>query len=169
MSRGPGKIEQAIETTFTRFPDQTFSTTELGPIAYPGINRIEKKHRVSIIRAADKVAKRIAWVGFRTEAPAGEMVYYNLLNVRSYGLGRLRTNFLNYGYTLHELEERLDNPDVRNSEWSHKQPGGVWAMHVDLRKADLAGNLAEGERLREELRHILESRMRAAGEAFARA
>src|SRR5271163_1960986 len=94
MSRGPGKIEQAIETTFTRFPDQTFSTTELGPIAYPGVNRLEKKHRVSIIRAADKVAKRIAWSARRTEAPAGEMVYYNLLHARSYRLGKLRTDFL---------------------------------------------------------------------------
>jgi hypothetical protein len=161
MSRGPGRVEQAIEATFKRFPDQTFSTTELGPIVYPGVNRLEKKHRVSIIRAAGKVARRIAWMYRRTAATAGEMVYYNLLNARSYRLGKLRTDFAeNFRPTpLHELEERLDNPHARNSEWSKIQPGGVWAMHVEIHKADLKGNLTEGERLRQELRRDVEGRM----------
>jgi hypothetical protein len=159
MGRGPGRIEQAIEATFTRFPDQTFSTAELGLIVYPGINRIEKKHRVSIVRAADKVAKRIAWSARRARAPAGAggVVYYNLLNARSYRLGMLRAGIFSRSEPLRELEERLDNPDVRNAEWSDIQPGGVWAMHVEIHK-DLARNLAEGERLREELRRASKTR-----------
>jgi hypothetical protein len=120
MSRGPGRIEQAIEAAFARFPDQTFSTAELAPIAYPGLNRLEKKHQVSITRAADKVAKRIAWSTRRVRgAPAGlgGVVYYNLLNVRSYRLAMLRSKLtaimFRWGLDpLRELEERLDNPDV---------------------------------------------------------
>ena len=155
MSRGPGRVEQAIEATFTRFPDQTFSTAELAPIVYPGLNRVEKKHRVSIIRAADKVARRIAWGIYRTEARGGEFVCCNLLNLRSYALGMLRTMFpWNCNRTIRQLEELLDNPDIHMSRWADVQPGGVWAMHVERRKADLAGNTAEGERLREELARI---------------
>jgi hypothetical protein len=160
MSRGPGRIEQAIEATFTRFPDQTFSTAELGLIVYPGIDRLEKKHRVSIVRAADKVAKRIAWSARRARAPAGAggVVYYNLMNARSYRLGMLRAGIFSRSEPLRELEERLDNPDARNSEWSDIQPGGVWALHVEIHK-DLARNLAEGERLRrEELRRAPKTR-----------
>ena len=127
-------------------------TAELAPIVYPGINRPEKKHRVSIIRAACKVARRISWGIYRTGARGGEFVCCNLLNLRSYAMGMLRTTFyLNCSRTLRQLEELLDNPDIHMSQWADVQPGGVWAMHVELRKADLAGNTAEGERLREEL------------------
>jgi hypothetical protein len=61
MSRGPGRIERAIEETFTANPSETFTVDELVATAYPGTDEIEKKHRVAVIRAADKVAARLWW------------------------------------------------------------------------------------------------------------
>jgi hypothetical protein len=82
------------------------------------------------------------------------------LNVPSYRLGRLRTDFTNNRYILHELEERLDNLGYPQSEWAQIQPSGTRAIHVEIHKADLEGNLAEGERLPEELRYGVEDQMR---------
>jgi hypothetical protein len=62
-----GGIEQAIETLFSNAPSQTFSTEELVTAVFPGVNRIEKKHRVAVLRAADKVAKRRDWAKWQCE------------------------------------------------------------------------------------------------------
>src|ERR1700677_2578337 len=159
MSRGPGRIERAIEATFTRFPAKTFSTAELATIVYPGVNRLDKKHRVSILRAAGKVAKRIGWGYRNTWAHGGEVVYYNLLNLRSYAMGQLRIT--HSSWTIPRLEELLDNPEARRSasgviwhpsRWADVQPGGEWAVQVEMHKAERAGNIEEAERLRDELR-----------------
>lgn len=108
MSRGPGRVEQAVEATFARFPDQTFSTAELAPIVYPGVNQLEKKHRVSIVRAADKVAKRIGWSSRRVRAGAdGVVLYYNLMNARSYRLGMLRAGIFSRSEPLRETPQTL--------------------------------------------------------------
>jgi hypothetical protein len=58
MSRGPGKIERVVEQTL-RDTDRSFLLDELAMIAYPGINRPEKKHSVAVLRAINKVADRI--------------------------------------------------------------------------------------------------------------
>jgi len=69
--------------------------------AYRGVNRIEKKHRVAVLRAADTVAKRLHWEKWKCERTfqggyyeanvAGRgAVYVNMLDARSYGLGMLR-------------------------------------------------------------------------------
>ena len=61
MTIGPGRIERAIAATFFAQPSMTFTVEELVVIAYPGLNRIEKKHRVAVRRAANKVAVREWW------------------------------------------------------------------------------------------------------------
>ena len=55
MSRGPGRIERAIEALFASQAGRTFSTDELVEAAYRGVNRIEKKHRVAVLRAAKRL------------------------------------------------------------------------------------------------------------------
>ncbi len=158
MSKGPGRVERAITNAFTNNPSKTFSTGDLGPIAYPGVNRIEKKHRVAILRAADKVAQRLGWTSQRAENPAGEVIYYNLTDVRSYVLGKLRCDFLNNGRSVIELEERIDNPDVYGSQYEEAQPGGVWAQHVEIHKVELRGESAD--QLRRELFESVMSKRR---------
>ncbi|ATQ67413.1 MULTISPECIES: hypothetical protein [Methylosinus] len=153
MSRGPGRIERAIEAAFQQHPTTTFSAGELCLISYPGINQPEKRHRVSVIRAADKVAPRLHWRYRHAERPGGENVYFNLLNVRSYALGKLRCT--SSYVRLADLEERVDNPDAYRSEWARCQPGGVWWRHVEIHRADIAGDADESSRLQEELKGLV--------------
>lgn len=153
MSRGPGRIERAIEAAFREHPATTFSAAELCLIAYPGINRPEKRHRVSVIRAADKVASRLHWRYRHAERPGGENVYFNLLNVRSYTLGKLRCAWSNI--PLADLEERVDDPGTYRSEWAKCQPGGVWWRHVEIHRADILGDADESARLRDELKVLV--------------
>ncbi len=69
MSTGPGKIERAIEAAFRERPSHAFCVDELSTIVFPEIyppgkyqGPLEKKHRVTIIRAANKVAKRMGYL-----------------------------------------------------------------------------------------------------------
>src|SRR5215469_4163006 len=132
MSRGPGRIERAIEALFTANPSRTFSTDEIVEAIYRGVNRIEKKHRVSVLRAADKVAKRLHWAKWRCErwglggdwrsSLAGRgAVFVNTHDVRSYGLGRLRVDSFNASKSLDELDAMLDGKSatliVRGGAW----------------------------------------------------
>ena len=156
MSKGPGKIERAIEAAFMAAPSATFSVEELGPIAYPGINRVEKRHRVAILRAANKVAVRLWWKGLTSERPGGAIVYCNLLDVRSYALGRMRADMMDGAEPLERLESWLEEPRFgdpyrHRSKWDTIQPGGAWWFHVEMAKAEKAGDLAEAGRLRAEL------------------
>lgn len=155
MSRGPGRVERAIEAAFRENPATTFSAAELCLIAYPGINRPEKRHRVSVIRAADKVASRLHWRYRHAERPGGENVYFNLLNVRSYAFGKLRCALAPNYIRLSDLEERVDNPDAYRSEWAKCQPGGVWWRHVEIHRADILGDADESALLREELKELV--------------
>ena len=59
MSRGPGRIERAIEAAFTAEPSRAFPVETLALVAFPGVNRLEKKHRIAVLRAAHKVAERL--------------------------------------------------------------------------------------------------------------
>jgi hypothetical protein len=69
MSRGPGRIERAIEALFASQPGRTFSTEELVEAAYRGVNRTEKKHRVAVLRAAKRLGHP-----HPTTPPAGDKV-----------------------------------------------------------------------------------------------
>ena len=156
MSRGLGKIEKAIEAAFTAYPSATFSVLDLGPIAYPGLDSMEKKHRAAIIRAADKVAERLWWWKCINERPGGHVIYCNRLDVRSYAIGRLRTDFLQNDMSLPEIEQSLERPEpdgpmAHRSNWKLIQPGGAWWVHVEIEKARKAGNHAEADRLLAEL------------------
>jgi hypothetical protein len=100
MSKGPGKLERAIADAFARQPSATFTVEDLGPICYPGLNQVEKKHRVAIIRAADKVAEHMWWG--RTYSSGVPCVYRNLCDLHSYALGDEREEYMqslkgNYG------------------------------------------------------------------------
>ncbi|MGU3536816.1 hypothetical protein [Methylobacterium sp. A54F] len=149
-------MERAIEAAFIAQPSATFSIADLGPIAYPGLNQVEKRHRVAILRAADKVGKRLWWSGLRSERPGGPIIYCNLLDVRSYTLGRLRADHVAGAEPLDRLESLLEEPrfgDPRRhwSQWDRMQPGGAYWIHVEMAKARKTGDLAEVERLRVEL------------------
>lgn len=91
MSRGPGRIERAIEAAFTANPDLAFTVPDLAALAFPGLNQLEKKHRVSVLRAAYKALPRCpdwgaAIAGWVQGYPA---VFFNQASVPSYCLMRV--------------------------------------------------------------------------------
>jgi hypothetical protein len=63
MSRGPGRIERAVEAILIAEPDNAFTVEELCRRIYPPVGdakrlRLAKKHRVAVLRAARHLAKR---------------------------------------------------------------------------------------------------------------
>jgi hypothetical protein len=60
MSRGPGRIERAIAAILDGEADNAFTTEDLCERVYSGVNRVEKKHRVAVLRAANRLVKRAA-------------------------------------------------------------------------------------------------------------
>jgi hypothetical protein len=68
MSRGPGNVERKIAKIFASNPDKWFAAGTLCEMIWPGANRIEHKHRVSVIRAASKIAEKTKWT--KTSLPA---------------------------------------------------------------------------------------------------
>ena len=49
-----GRLERAIRETLAAHPDETFPTDELAERCYPDARRIERKHRVAVLRAVAK-------------------------------------------------------------------------------------------------------------------
>src|SRR6516225_8424146 len=147
MSRGPGRIEHMIEALFTSAPSRTFSTDELVEAVYRGVNRIEKKRRVGVLRAADKVGKRLGhwekwqcerwglggyWNNRQNRSLVGRgAVYVNVLDVHSYAIGRLRTDHFHADKSVLELEAMLG---PGGKEAGHNARGGVWWIHVEQAK-----------------------------------
>src|SRR5262249_9267610 len=120
MSRGYRIIQRAIVTVFEAEPDNGLLLSELCQRVYRGINRIEKKHRVAVARAA----YRIPWLAHMKRGTLGcEVVFYNPASVLAYGMARLKSDNLR-GY------ERHSDPRV---QW--KQP---------CSEADLRAMLAPG-------------------------
>jgi hypothetical protein len=78
MSRGPGRVERAIKAAFDAEPTRVFTTEYLCTHVYAGATKIEKKHRVSLIRAAKRVLQREHnWRMTRTHMPGAPFVFFN--------------------------------------------------------------------------------------------
>jgi hypothetical protein len=129
-------------------PSAVFTVEDLAIAAYPGINRVEKKHRVAVLRAAYKAFAGIGWSSYACERPGGHILFYNPLNLRSYARARILADFSWWRCTLDEVDAMLDNRDGWPTKWDLVQPGGAWAIHVEINKAKAAGNAEEAARLR---------------------
>jgi hypothetical protein len=111
MSRGFGIIQCAIVAVFIAEPDNGLLLSELCERVYRGINRIEKKHRVAVARAA----YRIPWLAHMKRETLGcEVVFYNPASVLAYGMARLKSDrFSRY--------ERHSDPRFRWKEHSRRR------------------------------------------------
>ena len=78
MSRGPGHIERAIKQAFEAEPDRVFTTEELCSCVFDiSSKKIEKKHRVSLVRAAKRLLKREGgWHMTRINLPGRPFLFY---------------------------------------------------------------------------------------------
>ena len=163
MSRGPGRLEIAIAKAFGSCPSGTFTIEELVPVCYPGLNRPEKKHRVAILRAADRVASRMYWQRKCAERPGHPVIYRNLLDVRSYTLGKLRCDMVWGGRSLTVIEQMVDDPEAYRSEWADMQPGGAWWRHVEINRAVHEGREADAVAAQADLERFAEEKFAAGG------
>jgi hypothetical protein len=159
MGKGLGTVGRAIEAALIAEPDNAFTVDDLCDRVFPGINRIEKKHRVSVIRAATSVGKRranLSW--WRSEHLGGTMIYFTADNVMSYGMARLKSGFLyhyrgtdrrRHGFERTEQELRALLAEG-GKEHRCVVPGGPWSRHVEMWKAERSGDTETVEKLRAE-------------------
>jgi len=82
MSRGPGRVSRAIEAALKAEADNAFDIEDLCDRVYRGINRVEKKHRVSVLRAAKAIVARrpeLDWMP--SQGLGGTLVLFNRYQV----------------------------------------------------------------------------------------
>lgn len=94
MSKGPGSVERAIVAAVVDEPDNAFTVEDLCDRTFPDTNRIEKKHRVSVIRAIKTLTARGGTLDFLyAETQGRTMVLYDRCNVMSYAMARRKADF----------------------------------------------------------------------------
>jgi len=146
MSRGPGRIQQAIKGLFEAEPDNAFTTTELCERVY-GVKETDKRHRIAVIRAAKKTTGLDYLV---SENLGNQLVFYDPLNVMSYGMAQLKTDpFVNYrnadprcpphwkNDSEADLRAELDNDERYRKSISE---GGSWWLHTEIARAKACGD-----------------------------
>jgi hypothetical protein len=160
MSKGPGRIERVVEAAFAGEPDNAFTVEDLCDRAYPS-ESIEKKHRVSVIRAAKQVAKRRGNIDvMETYALGGAMVFFNRYDVMSYGMALLKCGE-HPCYSYRNRDER-DN-DCKGAEATFRAmlapdgdyhdriaEGGHWWQTVQAHIAERDGDAGAIARLKAE-------------------
>ena len=174
MSRGHGQVQRAILAAFAADPDNAFLLSELCERVYAGCNRIEKKHRNAVARAA----KAIPSIDhMKREVLGSELVFYDPLNVMSYAMARLKSDSLGpaAGYLNNDyrpIKQKIwrgaditswRRYDIRSDRIFHKMlsvggdhhkyvvEGGCWWRHTELRKAQANGNEEAVARLQAEI------------------
>jgi hypothetical protein len=170
VSRGPGRIQRAIESTFRQNPSSTYSVDELAAVAYPGINQVEKKHRVAVLRAAAAAAETCGWWYGQAQRPGHSMIYGNPLDLRSYAIWRMRRDFSSGSMTPEKLAKALDDPEDWRCEREREmvQPGGAWWYHIEINRADREGDEPRATQMRAELSSIVQAKLRAAGDGIGK-
>ena len=157
MSRGPGRIERAILDLFEEHPEGAWTTADLCRLIYPTANRVEKKHRVAVLRAMDNVMDKEDachrdwdWFCFGFNG-ATARVFCNFANVMSYSLAKAKScNDRRWRdgerRTLTE-EELLKSLQPGGDYHEYVIPGGTWDRHVREYIAKRDGNQETAEKL----------------------
>jgi hypothetical protein len=148
MSRGPGKIERAIEALFRERSDDAFTVEDIADRIYVGINRTEKRHRVSVLRAAKKVCDRMTdWTWYVGENRGNTLVFLNPCDVRSYAIGRLKADMCHcYRHKDQRVWRASSEQEIKAmiepGGYHHDavREGGVWWRHVQLHIAERDGD-----------------------------
>ena len=110
MARRRGKIQRTILALMQEQPDHAWTTEGLAEIVYDGVSHVEKKHRVSVLRAMTAVTKNDPdWRLWKSQTRGGAVCLFNRASGRSYGLALLKTDSRS-GYKSKDLRR----PSVRN-------------------------------------------------------
>lgn len=138
MSKGPGKIERAVVDLVAGNPDNAFTVAEACVQIYDLFleYRVDRKHRVAVIRAIKSAIarganlERMGWGG-----RGAAVVLYTPDNLTSYGLAYIKRHHPD-AWTDERARERLAHKDYQE----YMVPGGLWWCQVELVKARRAGN-----------------------------
>jgi hypothetical protein len=125
MSRGPGRIERAVETALSS-ANRSYSIDELAGLAYPDVGNVEKKHRVAVLRTLGNIDNRILLWLFITYERRGRYFVTNGCNVRSYAHGL--QSWWNAERSLDEIENILADDEIQ----AEMEPGGLWWTEVEI-------------------------------------
>jgi hypothetical protein len=127
MRRGPGHIERAIRGLFDVSPHRAFLTADLVRRCFPGVDRIERKHEVSVLRAARKiVASDPDWCSWRREWGS---IFFNHANLQSYAL-----------FEILRSEGRLDRPCGSGWDYPDGYDWRCWRQDPKVERASAVLN-----------------------------
>ena len=154
MSKGPGRIERSLRELFANNPTEAFTTDDLVTIAFPGANRIEKKHRVSVLRAARRIVDTDPnWEMFAAWSARGRLrVFFNADDLKSYVLARLmaiyaitrsRDSRTTFTRTRECMRAELDG----EAKHHLTGPNGAWFKDVMLHRARRDGQVEYADKL----------------------
>ena len=95
MSRGPGRVQRRIKALMQSEPTGAWTVEDLCDRVFDGVNRVEKKHRVSLIRAG--LFQSRIWLGFgvRARATTIERIHFEISKKKN-------PTTLFYGYKKNE-------------------------------------------------------------------
>ena len=138
MSRGPGRIERAIEAIFDAEPENALTTEDLCIRIYGACKR---SHRVSVTRAASNVlTRRRAW---KFRGACRRRIYYRPHNLMSYGMAQVKADPW-YDYPHNAMEEELRASLLRGGRNQYRMcPGGDWWQDVERGLSVASANVAQ--------------------------
>jgi hypothetical protein len=133
-----GRVGRAIREHLVAHPDEAFTTEHLCAVCYPDAPVIERKHRVAVIRAADKVLTGDPdWRSDRSSRRGQTVILYNAASVMSTAMAQvLRHGVYPTRERLHESTRDYLEPDLWALGAQHQEEiaEGV-AEHVAIRDA----------------------------------
>lgn len=138
MSRGLGTVQRKIAEVLAASPDDAFTVEELCQQVYAV--PAEKKHRVSILRAAKALAEKNRSFGWTGSSGFG-YAFFNVASVMSYGRARLKAR----GRCEDEIRTRLA-PGGREHKYIIE--GGEWWLLVQKWTAEQNNDTARLEELK---------------------
>jgi hypothetical protein len=123
MSRGFGTVQRKIAEMLAANPDDAFTVEELCRAVY-GVSPPEKRHRVSVLRAAKALVEKRPEIGW-TGASGYGLAFFNSRSVMSYGRARIKTQ-RSWG---EDINARLA-PGGRY--YKEIMEGGEWWLNVQV-------------------------------------
>lgn len=157
MSRGAGRVEQAILAVFS-VVGMSYTVEDLFKCAYPDAVQFERKHRVAIKRAASNACLKTGWTTWRRDNRGGGYIYYDPCDVISYASARLKGS--DYRYQSQDKWIRRFNPmtdeeifsqlEVGGKNYDLVAEGGTWWKHSRMAQAKRDGDDATYSSLKAE-------------------
>ena len=148
MSRGPGRIERAVVELVASDTDNAFTIREACRRIY-GMDPVQKKHLISVARAAKSAIKHGANIWIDGVGGRGHsLVLCTPDNLTSYGMAKFkRDNTLWPWADDNEVRQRL-----AVSYHNYTAPGGLWWRQVELFKAKRAGETERVDEIETEIK-----------------